>query len=272
MNPTLKRYKNQISLISKQMNDLLKDHAYFKENGYNRRSIRKHFLKVFFKNNLYGAMLRYDILLTNPKIKIVESEGYIFFGIDLNQTVKLKLRTSFGSSEERAVGIAFTDAVLPGWDPPVYPIASDVFNDLVYRGVLDHSMSSDSFTRSNGTNKGISDVDTLMQSSYFEDFYRDIKSIVPSMSIGLSLKSGEFPRLSDRRLFPYLWFDPDSGLINYCCDSSAISYRQGRNTVSFDRFTSNPDIREATAYLINPFSYIDIDLSHKDIDHYRVLS
>lgn len=272
MNPVMKRYKNQISLISKQMNDLLKNHVYFKDKEGNRRSRRKYYLKIFLKDNLYRAMLRYDILLTNPMIKTVESDGYIFFGIDLNQAVKLKLRTSFGHNEERAVGVSFTDAVLPSWDNPNQPIANEVFNDLVYRGVLDHSMSSDSFTRSNGTKKGISDVETLMQSSYFDDFYREIKSIVPSISINLSLKSGEFPRLSDRSLFPYLWFDPDSGLINYCCDSSAISYRQGRNTASFDRFTSTSDIREAAAYLIDPFSYVIIDLSHRDVDHFRVLT
>lgn len=270
MNPTMKRYKNQISIISKQMNDLLKNHAYFKENGYNRRSRRDHSLQLNLDSSLYEAHVRYDIILTNPKLKTVESDGLLFFGIDLNQSVKLKLRTPFNSDEERYIGIVFLDAVLPSWDKPRQPIASEVFNDLVYKGVLDHSMSSDSFTRESGHRKGITDKEILMQSDYFEEFKQDILSLPSSASLSMELKSGEFPRLSDRHLFPFLWLDLESGMINYCCDARAESYRQGRNTVRLDNFIVDPSTRENAAYLIKPFFYIDLDISHRSIKNIRV--
>lgn len=255
MASAIRRYKNQISIITKKVESQLKNHALFKLEGYIRSTNRGAKVRVITSDDTYNTYLLYVVMLTNPKLKVVESDDYIFMGIDLDQPAKFLL-DSWPTSDESELLNRFLDTILPRWGNPVEPVTSQIKQELVSMGRIE---SDYPFSRKQDPYSFNRDM--ILDSKYFKEFVRKVSEIPNYLSVSMSLRKGEFPKCPDRKLFPNLFIDIETGQVNYCIDSQAESYRQGRNSMIISNFISNNRAITDAVIQLQPFKLIDLSPS-----------
>lgn len=232
----MKMYKNSISKIQSMFNKYYQDNNLFSSISY-----RAFTQRIMLKEDLYALCFDLDLKF-KFKMKVVEENGYIFFCLDLSQPIPLSYNPS---RYNNSVGEQIIMAAYPRWGQPNEDLKRAISSSLGYK------LDAETVRR---------DPSVIVDSEPYQEVSMAIDKICNEGRVSVKLREKEFPNLSDRTLFPLLILDTDSGKMSYCKDSSATSYRQGREYVSAPDVGAG-NVRTALSET-NIVMYCDLNISH----------